>query len=276
MPGFWKTIRKSLGDSYDCLGSILVCSFVWFTVAIGVLSGWAALGVKDPKAWIAFGVALYGLLLGPLTAGVYHVARKIVTRDDPSPLDLFRGAREHWGRAVLLAFSQITITVLIGVNAWFYLTRGSMAIKALGMLFLYAMLVWLMSALYHFPILIEQRPGTLRILKRGILLALDNPAFTVFVAFAIILLTCFSIGIMLPMALLYMGLSSVVLTRALRALFVKYELLPPEKEPTPDDDPWEAVADDPHAAARARRASRVQRGEPSPEGSDADVVGILD
>lgn len=268
MPGFWKTIRKSIGDSYDHLGTVIFCSFVWFTTAVGVMSGWAALNVKSLGVWIGFILALYVLLLGPLAAGVYHVAKKIVTHDDPSPLDLFRGAKEYWGRAVLLSLSQAVITMLIAVNAWFYLTRGSIAIKALGMLFLYAMVVWLMSVLYHFPILIEQRPGLLKLLKRAFLLTFDNPAFTGFVFFAIILLTCFSAGILLGLPLLYMGLASVIQTRALRALFVKYELLPPEKEPSPDDDPWEAVADDPHAAARARRASRGHQIESPSDGAN--------
>lgn len=251
MPGFWKTIKKSFGDAYDYLGTIVFCSFVWFGIAIGAMSGWAALRVGSPVAWIVFVIGLYSLLLGPLTAGVFHVARKIVTHDDPTPLDLFRGAKEHWGRAVLLAFTQVTITALIVLNAWFYLTQGNVIVKGLGMVFLYALLIWLMSALYHYAILIEQRPSTLKLLKRGFLLTLDNPSFTGFVLFAIILLTCFSIVIVVPMALLYMGLSSVILTRAVRALFVKYKLLPPEKEPSPDDDPWEAVADDPRTGRRS-------------------------
>lgn len=255
MPGFWKTIKRSFGDSYDCLGTVIFCSLVWFTIAVGAMSGWAALKVGSPGAWIVFVVVLYGLLLGPLTAGVYHVAKKIVTHDDPAPLDLFRGAKEHWGRAVLLSFSQVAITGLIAVNAWFYLTRGGMVIKGLGMVFLYALLIWLMSALYHYPVLIEQRPSTLKLLKRGFLLTFDNPSFTGSVLFAIILLTCLSVGIMVPMAILYMGLSSVILTRAMRALFVKYELVPPEKEPSPDDDPWEAMADDPRFGRPRRRES---------------------
>lgn len=250
MPGFWKTIKRSFGDSYDYLGTIIACSFIWFTLAVGAMSGWVALKVASPIAWTVFVVGLYGLLLGPLTAGVCHVAKKIVTRDDPSPLDLFRGAREYWGSAVLLSLGQAAITSLIAVNAWFYLTRGNMVVKGLGMLFLYAMLVWLMSALYHFPILVEQRPGILKLLKRGFLITLDNPGFTAFVFFAIILLTCFSAGILLGLPLLYMGLASVIQTRALRALFVKYELLPPEKEPTPDDDPWDAIA----AESRSQRS----------------------
>ncbi len=250
MPGFWKTIKKSFGDAYDYLGIVIFCSCVWFGVAVAMFSGWAALRVPSPMAWIVFVIGLYSLLLGPLTAGVYHIARKIITHDDPTPLDLFRGAREHWGRAVLLSFSQVAITLLIAVNAWFYLSHGNMIVKGLGMLFLYGMLIWMMSALYHFPVLIEQRPSTFKLLKRGFLLALDNPSFTGFVLFAIILLTCLSAGLMVPMVILYMGLSSVILTRATRALFVKYDLLPPDKEPSPGDDPWDAIADDPRAAQK--------------------------
>jgi len=255
MPGFWKTIRKSFGDAYDYLGTVIICSFIWFGVLLGTVSAWAGLGTRSPIAWIAFAFGFYSLLLGPLTAGVFHVGRKIVTRDDPTWVEMFRGAREYWGGAVLLALGQTAITMVIGVNAWFYFGHKTLVFRALGGVFLYGLVVWLMSALYHYPILIEQRPGLVKIVKRGFLVTLDNPAFTAGVFFAIILLTFLSVAVMLPMALLWAGLAGVILTRALRALFVKYELLPPEREPSPDDDPWEAVADDPRAGGRDPRSA---------------------
>jgi hypothetical protein len=106
----------------------------------------------------------------------------------------------------------------------------------LGVLVVYAFILWALSATYHFPVLVEQRPGTLKILKRGFLLVLDNLAFTLGVFFVIILLTCFSAATLIGLPLLYLGTISILQTRALRALFVKYEVLPPEREYTPEDD----------------------------------------
>ena len=96
------------------------------------------------------------------------------------------------------------------------------------------LLLWGLSAVYHFPVLVEQRPGALKVLKRGVLLMLDNIAFTAGVFFVIILLTCFCTITLLGLPLLYVGMASILQTRALRALFVKYELLEPEREYAPE------------------------------------------
>jgi len=128
----------------------------------------------------------------------------------------------------------VFVTLLIVVNSWFYLTRGVLALKLLGILFAYVLLLWGLSAVYHFPVLVEQRPGALKVLKRGVLLMLDNIAFTAGVFFVIILLTCFCTITLLGLPLLYVGMASILQTRALRALFVKYELLEPEREYAPE------------------------------------------
>ncbi len=94
----------------------------------------------------------------------------------------------------------------------------------------------MLTVLYHYPILIEQRPGAVKTLKRALLVALDNPGFTVGLFFAIILLACFCVVTLLGLPLLYMGVASIVQTRALRALFVKYEVLPPEREPASEQE----------------------------------------
>lgn len=234
MPGFWKTLKRSLGDAYDYLGLVLLCSFVWFGITLGGLSVLRL--IPSIFARFAFLAGFYVLITAPLTAGVFAVAGKIVTRDDPSPLDVFRGAGQFLTLTWRLALGQLIVTVLILANAAFYLTHESLWIKAIGVLFVYAGLVWALSAMYHYPILIEQRPGVLKVLKRGLLLTLDNPAFTVGVFSVIILLTCFCGITLLGLPLLYMGVASIFQTRALRALFVKYELLPPEREPVSEEE----------------------------------------
>ncbi len=234
MPGFGKILRKSLGDAYDYLGLALVCSFVWFGVVLGGLSVLRLIPLF--LARLAFLVGLYVLLVAPVTAGVFAVARKIITRDDPSPLDLFRGAKQFLTAGWALALGQVIVTMLILANALFYVTRDSLWIKGVGVLFIYAGFLWMLTVLYHYPILIEQRPGTVKTLKRALLLALDNPGFTVGLFFAIILLACFCLVTLLGLPLLYMGVASIVQTRALRALFVKYEVLPPDREPVSEQE----------------------------------------
>jgi uncharacterized membrane protein YesL len=170
-------------------------------------------------------------MISPLITGIFLMAKKIVTHDEPSLLDLINGFKEFLASSWALGFAQLLMTLVIVVNAWYYLTRGSPAVKLVGIVFVYAFVLWVMSALYHYPILVEQRSGVLKILKRGVLLAMDNFAFTAGVLFVIILLACLCSVTVIGLALLYMGMASILQTRALRALFVKYELLPPEREP---------------------------------------------
>ncbi|MGB9588077.1 MAG: hypothetical protein ACPL7O_07845, partial [Armatimonadota bacterium] len=96
-------------------------------------------------------------------------------------------------------------------------------------------LFWSLASIYHYPILVEQRPGAIKILKRGFLLTADNVIFTAKTFFAIILLTCLCIVIPFCLPLMFAGTASILQVRALRALFVKYSLLEPEREPETEE-----------------------------------------
>jgi uncharacterized membrane protein YesL len=241
MPGFWKTLRRSLADSYDYLGLVLASSFLWLGVSLGVFAALIKIIARHPIGLFGGLAVLYVFLVAPLAAGVYVMAKHIVTRNDPSILDVFRGLKSYYVDSMALGLAQALVTLLVLVNIWFYLTHGGIVLKVLSILFVYLLLVWMLSSIYHYPLLIEQRPGAMKVIKRGLLLTVDNVAFTAGVFFVIILLTCFCAVTLLGMPLLYLGMLSILQTRALRALFVKYELLEPEREPTPEDgaeDRW--------------------------------------
>ncbi|HET6453710.1 MAG TPA: hypothetical protein VFI02_04845 [Armatimonadota bacterium] len=235
MPPLPKVLKKWLGDSYEYLGLVLMSSFIWFGITLSGIG--LIVGLRSrPVLVIVLLAAHYVLVISPLTAAVLNLAKSMVTRDEPSLLDLIRGFKEFLTASWMLGLVQLLLTLVIVVNAWFYLTHGGIVIRILGVLTTYVLILWMMSAVYHFPILIEQRPGTFRTIKRGFLLTLDNPGFTAGVFLAIILLTCFSAATLLGLPLLYMGMLGILETRALRAVFVKYEILEPEKEYKPEDD----------------------------------------
>jgi len=235
MPPLPKVLKKWLADSYEYLGLVLSASFIWFGISLGGMALITSLR-RFPVLVFALLAAYYVLLVSPLTTAVFYLAKKMVTRDDPSLLDLIAGFKQFLAASWVLGLAQIILTLTVVVNAWFYLTHGGIFVRILGVLTLYILIVWMMSAVYHFPLLIEQRPGTFKIIKRGFLLALDSPAFTGGVFLAIILLTCFSAATLLGLPLLYMGMLSILETKALRAVFVKYGLLEPEKEYKPEEE----------------------------------------
>jgi len=237
MPGLGKTLKKWLVDSYDYLGLVLASSFVWFGVTLGGVGVITKIDLRsNPILLLGLLAVFYIFLVAPLTAGVYALARRIVTRDDPSLVDMLEGFKELLFESWALGFAQAFVTLVILVNAWFYLSHGGLALRILGVLALYILIFWMFSVTYHYPLMLEQRPGTLKIVKRGFLLALDNTGFTAGVFFVIILLTCFCGITLLGMALLYLGMLSILQTRALRAVFVKYGVLPPEREYVPEEE----------------------------------------
>lgn len=238
MPGFGKVLKRSVGDSYDYLGLMLFCSFTWLATVIASI--WVSRLVMTPHilAGIVVMALLFVFAVSPMTTGVFYVARQIVTRDDPSVGDLFTGFLQLMTRSWALGASQVAVTLLLVGNAWFYLSRG-FPLGVVGLFVLYLLFAWGMSSIYHYPILIEQNPGVLKILRRAFLLALGNPAFTFGVFLVIILLACLCAVTLFGLPLLYAGMASILQTRATRALLIKYEVLPPEREPTPiPDEEW--------------------------------------
>ena len=235
MPSFPKVLKKWLADSYEYLGLVLMSSFIWFSITLGGLALITNFKSRPALVLALLGI-FYAFVIAPMTSAVFNLAKKMVTRDDPSLLELLQGFRGFFAVSWTLGVAQIFVSFLIVANAWFYLTHGGIVLRILGVLALYVLILWMMSAVYHFPMLIEQRPGTFKIIKRGFLITLDNPGFTAGVFLAIILLTCFSAATLLGMPLLYIGMLSILETRALRAVFVKYGLLEPEKEYKPEDE----------------------------------------
>lgn len=231
MPGFGKTLKQGFIDAYDYLGLIVVSSCLWFaSVLLSVFLIHAAISFSIVVGALA-GVTLYSLVVAPVTASVFYMCRNIAVREEPSVGNLITGLREFFAPSAGLAMAQVIVTTIICVNGWFYLTRGGV-LTVLGVLFVYLMLVWCMSGLYHYPLLVEQRASALKILKRGFLLSVDNPRFTSSLFFVIIVLTGVGMVTFLGMPLLYAGVVGIIEMRALRALFVKYGLF--EMEPTVD------------------------------------------
>jgi uncharacterized membrane protein YesL len=236
MPSFFTTVKKSLLDSYDRLGMVVATSLLWFGTVLGI--AWLVVYITRSNLILRF-IALVGayvVVVAPLTTGVFYISRKIVSHDDPSFFDLFGSISTFVLQACKLGLLQVLISITILFNMWFYLTRRTVILNILGVLFIYAMLLWVLTCVYHYPLMVEQRPGGLKTIKRSFLLTIDNIAFTAGTFFVIILLTCLYIVIPFGFPLLFAGTVSILQTRVLRALFVKYGILEPEKEFTAEEE----------------------------------------
>jgi len=242
-------LKKWIIVSYDRLGLVMICSAAWFVAAAVVYIG---NGLLLRGHQLLLGLSLFALIvlaLSPITAATCLVAKKILDRESVSAKDFVSGLRELAVSAWALGLVQGLVTFVLMVSIWFYMvflpavpivhSQGAhVVVLMLGMVSVWVSLFWGGMMIYHFPLLVEQRPGTLMILKRGYLLTADNVGFTVGIFFVIILLTCLCLLSRFLFPLVYLGMLIILETLALRTLLLKYEAIAPEPTPGVDDDPW--------------------------------------
>lgn len=234
----------------------------------------AAARVFDIKGIAAAALALPALLAGWLCAvGVFYYANRSVFHYQASLSDTWHGVRRLLAPALgLFIIDAVITTVLMGDLLLFRqmlagiadqiaalqkvggltsaqelqiqsLGRTHLLLMAVTIVFGYITAAWGMIMMYHLPLLtaqldMESGPRPKVILRKSVLLAVDNPVFTValflvIIAFAVLCALPAFIG----MVVLFLGAIAFLLTHALRELFIKYEIVEEEPE-TVDDKPW--------------------------------------
>ncbi len=235
-----RSIRLAFSAVYDYAGSAIAASllaFVAFFTAWSLLYQGAALVGKEPRSG---GVMLIGLVLmlaplvlSPLLAGLFTLARAMLRHDDPHLFDIGRGMRRLARRAWALGYVQTLVnTILISDLGWL-MARPEMPLKMAGIVVLYVLLFWSMMMTYQWPLLVEQDAPVSAILRRSFLLAAANPFYTLAVTLLVAFLLlgpiafffAFSFGpvILVPVSLLWGMLVSSLQTAATLEILRKYD-----------------------------------------------------
>ncbi len=246
-PSLKLTLKRGFRDIYDRLGAVLVASFGLFAAfAVPVSAGYRVgeIGQDGGAVLGTMAGALAGCFLAaPLWAGICVWARNVASYNDPSLADLSEGFRRWLVPSWKLAFADLGMAALIAVNLYFYARFPAPWARLVLILWLYAALFGLTSMMYHFPLLIEQKAGVLKIWKRSALLALDNLPFT-FALFFVILIFAGAFLMTRPgwvfLMVLEAGTVSLLTTHGFRELFRKYGLIPPEPD-KPAEDRWKGI-----------------------------------
>ncbi|MBI2843497.1 MAG: hypothetical protein HYX78_08865 [Armatimonadetes bacterium] len=236
-------MKIGIADAWDRLGLVVASSLIWALVVLVPVAVAAELAKKQPSAalWITIISLAAAVLLGaPLLAGIFRMAYKIVYREDPGLEDLAAGFRELSRSAISLALLNVAVVGVLTVDALFLLGvigpfKGGPVLALAGILCIYLLLGWTAAAIYQLPALAAQRPmgqreGAIAAIKKSFLLAAHNPAFTIGLFVVILGLGILCAVSVLGMLVLYVGLVSVILTRALRELYIRYGIVeePPE------------------------------------------------
>jgi hypothetical protein len=241
---FSQVVRLALRDAWDKLGVVLGVSLTWTLLLAFALGMERLVPRAAPVAahLLVLFVALVLLLAAPL-AGAYHIAHQIVTHDEVSYGEFWRGAARLYRPVVGLWAFDLFVMGVLSVNLWFYGRLGHVAGTVAMLLCLYLLLFWSLMALSHFPLLVAQeagvfdepgkfaRRGTLAVLRRAFFLTLGRPFYALGILVLVVPLTVLTGLTGVLFALLLPGLLALLTTHSTRALLVQFGVLPPPPPP---------------------------------------------
>ena len=212
MPGHLRVAcKKWFWYTYDYLGTLIVVNVLWILCALPVIT------------------------LPVSMAGLFHVTTRIAAMQETGIGDFFTGVRLYAWRSVRLCFVYAVSLTLLAVNILFYLRMieqwsWSAAVLAGGLSWLTIFV--LVTGLMTFPLLIESTDPVRLVIKKGVLLVIDNTgaAAILFVTLLIVLLVGAATGVGLVFGAV--SFAGMLCSTGLRELQKKYVA-------TVDEDPEE-------------------------------------
>jgi hypothetical protein len=230
-PRLLRAVGTGCRAAYDHLGFVLVGSLLWCTLA-GLLGLGAAglISLSIPGRTLGAlivaavgGTAVATIGTGPLTAAIVHHARRILIRDDPSWWELFSAIPRLWRRGLTLALVQGVVTLVLIVDAGFFLAQEKALWRPVGMLFLYPLLFWWISGLLQWPLAMQRVEEPIwQVIKKSALLLIDNLAFVAMLAVILTLLLAICLVTRIGLVLAWAGVLAFIQTAALLELLPKY------------------------------------------------------
>lgn len=217
---------RSIVNVYDDLFPFVGMNLLWLGLSVPMIAIIVAvltlLGLPaEGSAMVA--VLLAMLLPTPASVGIHAYANQLV-KEERVEFDLFwSGLKRYWRRSLALFGIGLAGVALLGLNLAFYATNPTPALKLIAIIWLYALLLWLMMQLYVNALLVEQEDKGLKlILRNAFVITIDNlvPSFVLLVILTI--LSAVSVGIALLVALLTGSFIAVVESRAVLTYLEKY------------------------------------------------------
>ncbi len=197
-----RVLRKFFWDSYDNLGVMILGNLLWFGLCLPIVTAPAS------------------------TAALFSLTNHIAAGKKVSIKDFWDGFRKYFLRSVSLTLIYLLLLVMVESNIFLYRhlnQAGRVVFAFMGAVNLWLLLLFALIEIYSLPLIVKQDIGLKKALKRSALLALDNPFFTIVISIQILAIVFLSVLSGVGMVLLLMSLVSLLLSRALRELFGKYE-----------------------------------------------------
>jgi len=232
-----------LREGYFNLGFVLFGSAMTTLITFGL--AWIISAIFRPFApWQLVFYIIPAMAGWICSVGIYDYAYKAVTHEHPVVMDAITAIRELVRPALLLFVADLFITLIVISNIVFYaiqaMSKGGLAWTALAVFFFYMLIIWIMMMLYHLPLLVSGgKDSTVKgVLKRGLVLTVTNPVFTLMLFLVIIAFTILcALPVFAGWVALLVGGCAFFCCSALKELFISYGLTP--DDPTePEDKGW--------------------------------------
>jgi uncharacterized membrane protein YesL len=229
----WLGILDTYGELFPAVGMNLL----WFALSIplsllglGIVQI-AASAQADPDvqstAFLIYAVLLALLLVtgpNPISAGIHLWANHLV-KEERVEFGLFwQGLREYWRPSLVLFLISAVGLMLLVANALFYLSSEIVPLKIFGIVWLYAIVLWLCMQLYLLPLLVEQDDKRIRLVLRNAFFLMMANVFPSLILFVVLtVLVVLSIALSLLIVLLTTVAVALISARALQLLLERYQ-----------------------------------------------------
>ena len=231
-------IKKSFFDGWDNLLTILILNigFIICMAVIFFLPGIAEGALGSASALLM----IPGILLFHIFGGA--VSNMIRQASDFKAVELkgiVTGIKESWKISVIIGILNCIIFIILIVGIPFYLSLGNLAGVAGAGLIFWISLFWMLSIQFFFPLHTRMGGSFFVLIKKSMLIALDNPGVSIFALLYSIILGALSVvtAFMMP------GITGILLfhQNTVKLRLYKYDWL--EENPGGDrkNIPWDAL-----------------------------------
>jgi hypothetical protein len=236
----FRIMGRVLKAAYDDLFLCVFLSIAWWACPIvillllGALGEWGSALAQVPALLGIAGIAGVLILLlltqTAATMGLQYVTNRIANYKRADSGFFWEGVRQHYGRGLFLFIVSLVVPAAIGFNIWFYFNSEGW-LRVIGVVWLWLFLFSLLAGQYIFPLLWQQDEPNIRLaLRNALLLALQNPLYSLFMLLFQLILLVVSAALTLPMILLAPALVGLAGNFALVGLLQDLELAPQPPE----------------------------------------------
>ncbi|MFZ5916669.1 MAG: DUF624 domain-containing protein [Chloroflexota bacterium] len=195
----FRVLARSVNDLFQAIGPLIFANLLWLALSLPLITAPAA------------------------GAGLYYFVALTIRGEEPSLASFWDGFRRYFVRSGALAALNLAVLIVLLVNFLFYLGQANEGVRLIAIPMFYLLVLWLCVQTYLAPLMLQaewwpdarqDRPGPWALFKRAIRLTLAEPAFTLFVALAVLAWMALSVALAGPILILSAAGVALIRTRA--------------------------------------------------------------